>query len=52
MTAEKYNNCSDHVKREQFQNLQKAHADSILRKLVVSEEQLSQEVMTRNSYTL
>jgi len=52
MTAEKYNNCSDHVKREQYQSLQKAHADSILRKLVVSEEQLSQEVMTRNSYTL
>jgi len=38
MTAEKYNNCSDHVKREQYQSLQKAYADSIMNKLVVSEE--------------
>ena len=38
MTAEKYNNCSDHVKSEQYQSLQKAYADSIMNKLVVSEQ--------------
>ncbi len=37
MTAEKFNNCSDHVKREQFAVLQRTHAETIFEKLVVSE---------------